>query len=75
MSFDDKQYICKRCHAKVSKGQKPCQAVCNKLEVDRTPPELSVLEKLEQILKAQRIVFENIVVMPKGEQRKIKGAI
>ncbi|XP_068758167.1 uncharacterized protein [Montipora capricornis] len=74
-SFDDKQYICRTCHAKVSKGQKPCQAVCNKLEVDETPPELSVLEKLEQILIAQRIVFEKIVVMPKGQQRKIKGAI
>ena len=74
-SFDDKQYICRTCHAKVSKGQVPCQAVGNKLEVDRIPPELSVLEKLEQILIAQRIVFEKIVVMPKGQQRKIKGAI
>ena len=39
------------------------------------PTELSTLEKLEQILIAQRIVFEKIVVMPKGQQRKIKGAI
>ena len=74
-SFDDKQYICRTCHAKVSKGQVSCQAVGNKLEVDRIPPELSVLEKLEQILIAQRIVFEKIVVMPKGQQRKIKGAL
>ena len=42
--------------------------------VDDLPPELS-LEKLEQILIAQRIVFEKIIVMPKGQQRKIKGAI
>ena len=74
-SFDEKQYICRTCHARVSKGQVPCQAVGTKLEVDRIPPELSVLEKLEQILIAQRIVFEKIVVMPKGQQRKIKGAI
>lgn len=47
----------------------------NNLQVDEIPPELSVLEKLEQILIAQRIVFEKIVVMPKGQQRKIKGAI
>ena len=60
---------------KVSKGQVPCQAVYNKLLVDEIPAELESLEKLEQILIAQRIVFEKIVVMPKGQQRKIKGAI
>ena len=43
--------------------------------MDEIPRELSSLEKLEQILIAQRIVFEKIVVMPKGQQRKIKGAI
>ena len=32
-------------------------------------------KKLEQIRIAQRIVFEKIVVMHKGQQRKIKGAI
>ena len=47
----------------------------NKLYLDKIPPELSVLQKLEQILIAQGIVFEKIVVMPKGQQRKIKGAI
>ena len=39
------------------------------------PIELSTLEKLEQIVIAQIIVFQKIVVMPKGQQRKIKGAI
>ena len=43
--------------------------------VDEITTELSSLEKLEQILIAQRIVFEKIVVMPKGQHRKIKGAI
>ena len=43
--------------------------------MDEIPRELSSLEKLEQILIPQRIVFEKIVVMPKGQQRKIKGAI
>ena len=53
----------------------PCQAVYNDMFVDDIPTELSTLEKLEQILIAQRIVFEKIVLMPKGQQRKIKGAI
>lgn len=74
-SFDKKEYICKTCDLKVSKGQVPCQAVYNKLLVDEIPAELESLEKLEQILIAQRIVFEKIVVMPKGQQQKIKGAI
>ncbi|CAB3990176.1 Hypothetical predicted protein [Paramuricea clavata] len=74
-SFDCKKYICKTCHSKLIKGQQPCQAVINNLFVDETPGELATLEKLEQILIAQRIVFEKIVIMPKGQQRKIKGAI
>ena len=47
----------------------------NNTYVDEIPRELSSLEKLERILIAQRIVFEKIVVMRKGQQRKIKGAI
>ena len=43
--------------------------------VDEIPTKLSSLEKLEQIQIAQRIVFEKIVVMHKGQQRKIKGEI
>ena len=74
-SFDGKEYVCKTCHGKLRKGQQPCQAAVNNLSVDETPAELAALEKLEQILIAQRIVFEKIVVMPKGQQRKIKGAI
>ena len=75
MSFDSKEYICKTCHSKIFKGKIPCQAICNNMKVDEIPIELSSLEKLEQILIAQRIVFEKIIVMPKGQQRKVKGAI
>ncbi|CAB3983247.1 Hypothetical predicted protein [Paramuricea clavata] len=71
-SFDGKNYICRTCHTKLLKDQQPCQAVVNNLFVDETPTELAALEKLEQILVAQRIVFEKIVIMPKGQQRKIK---
>ena len=43
--------------------------------MDETTKELSLLEKIEQILKAQQIVFEKIWVSPKRQQRKMKGAI
>ena len=46
------------CHSKVVKGKIPCQAVYNDMSVDEIPAELALLEKLEQILIAQRIVFE-----------------
>ena len=74
-SFDGKQYICKSCDSKVKDGKLPCQAVVNKMYVDDISMELASLEKLEQILIAQRIIFQKIVFMPKGQQRKIKGAI
>ena len=75
LSFDGKEYICKTCHSKASQGSIPCQAVVNNLYVDDIPTELEDLKKLEQIIIAQRIVFEKIIVMPKGQKRKIKGAI
>ena len=70
-SFDGKQYICNTCHSKVIKGKLPCQAVVNNMYVDEIPTKLSSLEKLQQI----EIALEKIVVMHKGQQRKIKGAI
>ena len=57
------------------KGKIPCQAVYNDMSVDKIPAELTLLEKLEQILIAQRIVFKKIVAMPKGQQKKVSGAI
>ena len=45
------------------------------MSVDEIPIELALLEKLEQILIAQRIVFEKIIIMPKGQQKKVSGAI
>lgn len=44
-------------HFKVSKGDLPCQAAYNNLYVlDKIPQELFTLEKLEQILIAERLV-------------------
>ena len=74
-SFDNEQYICNTCHSKLIKGKIPCQAVYNKLQMDQAPPELEELRKLESILVAQKLLFQKIVVLPKGQQRKIKGAI
>lgn len=74
-SFDGKKYICKTCHQKLLKNKIPCQAVSNKLEVFDIPEELNSLNKLESILVAQQISFQKIIVMQKGQQRKIRGAV
>jgi len=74
-SYDGKEYICKTCHSKAIQGRLSCQAIVNNLNVDNAPIELGNLKKLEQTIIAQRIVFEKVIVVPKGQQRKIKGAI
>ena len=62
--FDEKKYVCNTCRSKVIKGKLPCQTVVSNMYMDEIPRELSSLEKLEQILIAQQIVFEKIMVMP-----------
>ena len=74
-SYDDAQYICHTCHVKAMKGKVPCQAVSNKMELYAVPMQIKCLRKLESVLVSQRIMFEKIVVMPKGKQRKIYGTV
>lgn len=54
------------------KGNPPCQAVHNNLYLDEIPEELFTLDKLEQILIVQRIVFEKIVIMLKVSKGRLK---
>ena len=53
----------------------PFQSVKNGLKLDPVPSQLSRLHKLESILVAQRYCFQKLVIMPKGQQQKIKGAV
>ena len=39
------------------------------------PPNLSDVNRLERVLIAKRILFKKVVIMPKGNSPKIKGAI
>ena len=74
-SFDNLEYICHTCHNSVKKNKTPCQSVKNGLELDPVPSQLSRLHKLESILVAQRYCFQRLIIMPKGQQQKIKGAV
>ena len=76
-SFDGCEYICKTCSLKLKskKQQVPCQATCNKLKVFKLPQRLSVVNRLERVLVAKRILFKKVIIMPKGNAPKVKGAI
>ena len=50
------------------KGKVPCQAVSNKMELYAVPMQLKCLRKLESVFVSQKIMFEKIVMMPKGKQ-------
>ena len=60
----EKKYVCNTCSSKVMKGKLPCQAVVSNMYMDEILRELSSLKKLEQILIAEQIEFEKIMVMP-----------
>ena len=77
LSFDSSQYICITCNRKLKskKDQTPYQAVCNKLELYNFSQNLSDINRLEKVLIAKRLLFKKVVIMPKGNSPKIKGAI
>ena len=72
LSFYNKEYICKTCHPKIIKGKVLCQALYNDMFVDDIPTELSSLEKLEQILIVQRIVFEKYWSCQKANKERLR---
>ena len=64
------------CHKSISKGKRPYQAVCNKLEVEDAPKALQDLRRLEKVLVSRRIFFKKTVIMhDKGEFSKLKRNI
>ena len=47
-SFDEKLYICEKCHKHLNKNEIPCQVVCNKMALDPIPDELKNCEKIRK---------------------------
>ena len=74
-SYDGGQYICKTCDTKLKKKKIPSQAVWNKLQLFQFPDDIPCLNKLERVIIGKRILFSKIIIMPKGQFSKIKGAI
>ena len=74
-SFDNLKYVCHTCDRHLKKGDIPCQAVWNKLQVDDLPHEIKLLNRLEKILIGKRILFKKVAITPRGQQPKIKGTV
>ena len=75
VALNSTDYICKTCHNNRKKSCAPVQTVFNKLLVFLPPDELKNLNILERVLISQRILFKKVVIMPKGQFPKFKGAI
>ena len=75
-TFDEKFYICKTCQNNLYQNEIPCQAVCNKTDLDPMPDELKDLKKLEKVFILKRTLFKEIAKMSnKDDFLKIKGSI
>ena len=75
-SYDGCQYICKTCDTKLKKNKIPFQAVWNKFTIVFSfPDHIPCLNKLDRVIIGKRILFSKIIILPKGQFAKIKGAI
>ena len=72
---NDTTYICNTCHSYLNKSHIPAQTICNKLQIFESPAEIIILNRLERILIARRMLFKKVTIMPKGQFPKLKGAI
>ncbi len=72
-SHGGQEWICKTCHAALTCGKMPTQAIANCLKLSSIPPELSCLNSLELRLISLRLPFMKMVALPSGKQRCIHG--
>ena len=73
ISCDGKLCICKTCDRTLKQGLLPVQAKANGLQLSAVPPELSGLNALELRLISLRVPFMEMVALPFGKQRCIRG--
>ena len=58
-----------------NKEKLTCQAVVNSLQLKNVPEELDCLNTLEVILITKKLLFEKIVITPKGKTPKLHGSV
>ena len=75
MSPNSKEYICNTCDKSLKSNKIPSQSVGNGLKLDDIPEELYDICPLEERLISKRLPFMQIVNLPRGGQRGIKGCV
>ncbi|XP_062580569.1 uncharacterized protein LOC134242498 [Saccostrea cucullata] len=68
-------WICYTCHRKILSGKPPPEAATNNMTLEDIPPELAILNSLEQHLIALHIPFMKIMALPHGGQRNVHGPV
>ncbi|XP_078312804.1 uncharacterized protein LOC144619253 [Crassostrea virginica] len=68
-------WICYTCHRKILNGDVPAEAAYNKMCLETIPPELNILNTLEQHLIALHIPFMKVMMLPKGGQQNVHGPV
>ena len=67
---NDITYICNTCHSYLNKSHIPAQAICNKLQIFESPAEIIILNRLERILIARRMLFKKSYSYAEGSVPK-----
>ncbi|XP_062607978.1 uncharacterized protein LOC134269784, partial [Saccostrea cucullata] len=74
-SIDGKEYICHTCDKAIRSGRIPSQSVGNELHLEDIPEDLQELSPLEERMISKRLPFMQIVNLPRGGQKGIKGSV
>ena len=69
--MDRLRYLCSTCKASLLKGNTPCQAVANGLQLNH--PDRPKLTELENNLIAKCINFQKVVLLPRSRMAASKG--
>ena len=68
-------YIYLTRNQKNRKNDIPCQAVANKLGIEKLPIHFQTIHRLKRVLVFRRILFKNKSIMQKYQSRRLKGSI
>lgn len=74
-SNDCECYISLTSDRKLNKNAVPCQAVANKLTIERLPSQFQTTHELERILVSGTILFKKVTIMPKNHSLTLKGSM
>jgi len=73
ISIDDGIYVCHTCDKAVKRGTVPAQSKANGMDLPLVPEVLQELNELEVRLVSRRLLFMQLIELPAGRQKGLKG--